>query len=191
MQTFLPYTDYGLSASALDTRRLGKQVIEAAQMLKALETGTGMGAHHPATLAWRGHEASLAQYGQACLDEWRYRHGKDGYAAAGALFAKVLVAVPGPDDLFPHDVAPPPWLTDALKRSHRGHLYRKDPWHYARWEEHADMPLLYPVLADGGWFCYVARVDGGFMPVGDGAKDVTYRTAKAAAGAVGCTYWAA
>ena len=82
MQTFLPFSDYAASAACLDTRRLGKQVLEVAQMLRALESGTGFGAHHPATLAWRGCEASLAMYGRACLAEHRKRTGGNGYAAA-------------------------------------------------------------------------------------------------------------
>ena len=41
MQTFLPYEDFEASAEALDYRRLGKQRVEARQILKALETGGG------------------------------------------------------------------------------------------------------------------------------------------------------
>ena len=36
MQTFLPYPDFAASAAALDTRRLGKQRVEALQVLRAL-----------------------------------------------------------------------------------------------------------------------------------------------------------
>ena len=36
MQTFLPYPDFAASAAALDDRRLGKQRVEALQVLRAL-----------------------------------------------------------------------------------------------------------------------------------------------------------
>ena len=37
MQTFLPYPDFQLSAECLDYKRLGKQRLEAFQLLVALE----------------------------------------------------------------------------------------------------------------------------------------------------------
>lgn len=39
MQTFLPYPDFELSVRALDNRRLGKQRVEAKQILLTLEKG--------------------------------------------------------------------------------------------------------------------------------------------------------
>src|SRR4029450_2243860 len=48
LQTFLPYPDFAASAQALDQRRLGKQRVEALQVLRGLTTpGNGWG-HHPA-----------------------------------------------------------------------------------------------------------------------------------------------
>ena len=48
MQTFLPYPDFTASAAALDPRRLGKQRVEALQVLRGL-TVAGYGwRHHPA-----------------------------------------------------------------------------------------------------------------------------------------------
>jgi hypothetical protein len=48
LQTFLPYPDFAASAQALDQRRLGKQRVEALQVLRALTTpGYGCGAGTP------------------------------------------------------------------------------------------------------------------------------------------------
>ena len=38
MQTFLPYADFERSAKSLDYKRLGKQRVEAMQLIKAIET---------------------------------------------------------------------------------------------------------------------------------------------------------
>ena len=153
MQTFMPHYDFAASAAALDTARLGKQVLEVAQMLRALQTGTGMGAHHPATLAWRGCEDSLAMYGRACLAEHRKRTGKDGYANAGALFA-----------MYPMTDAQPWWVCWRIRASHRGHLYRKDQTYYAQFSEFKEFPLLYPVT-NRDLFCLVTKVGDKWYPV--------------------------
>ena len=52
MQTFLPYADFVKTAKCLDYRRLGKQRIEAFQILNILEGKTTKAGwkHHPAVL---------------------------------------------------------------------------------------------------------------------------------------------
>ena len=53
MQTFLPFPDYIQSARALDYKRLGKQRVEALQILNTL-TGRSEGwSQHPAVKMWR------------------------------------------------------------------------------------------------------------------------------------------
>ena len=39
MQTFLPFPDFKMSAQVLDYKRLGKQRVEALQILKTLKIG--------------------------------------------------------------------------------------------------------------------------------------------------------
>ena len=74
MQTFLPYADFRRSAQALDLRRLGKQRVEAVQVVRAI-TRPGYGwRHHPAAKMWRGHAEALGRYGLTMADEW-VRHG--------------------------------------------------------------------------------------------------------------------
>lgn len=53
MQTFLPYPDFELSARFLDRQRLGKQRVEAWQILNVLEELKIPGR----TPAWRNHPA--------------------------------------------------------------------------------------------------------------------------------------
>src|SRR5690606_11138493 len=52
MQTFLPYEDFAATAQVLDQRRLGKQRVEALQVLRGL-TRPGYGwRHRPAVSMW-------------------------------------------------------------------------------------------------------------------------------------------
>ena len=61
MQTFLPYADFVKTAKCLDYRRLGKQRVEAFQILNILEGKTTKAGwkHHPAVLMWEGYENAL------------------------------------------------------------------------------------------------------------------------------------
>ena len=70
MQTFLPYADFAATARALDPRRLGKQRVEAIQVLRAL-TVPGYGwRRHPAALMWTGYEEALVRYGLEICRRW-------------------------------------------------------------------------------------------------------------------------
>jgi hypothetical protein len=54
VQTFLPYPDFRSTARVLDQRRLGKQRVEALQVLRGLiRPGYGW-RHHPAVKMWAG-----------------------------------------------------------------------------------------------------------------------------------------
>ena len=73
MQTFLPYPDFAASARVLDNVRLGKQRVEAMQILRAL-TRTPYGwKHHPAVKMWCRFEEALGAYGYAVCAEWTAR----------------------------------------------------------------------------------------------------------------------
>lgn len=62
MQTFLPYASFTDNAQCLDRQRLGKQRVEAFQILKTLLYGGGW-QHHPVVRMWAGSEQ--------CLVHWR------------------------------------------------------------------------------------------------------------------------
>lgn len=131
MQTFLPYADFEKSVGCLDRARLGKQRVEAVQILRALRGETRGWVNHPATRMWRGYEGALGNYLRMCIVEWVAR----GY--------KNTIKMP------PLTVCPclPPWFGyDALHASHRSNLLRKDAAHYGRygWDEPPDLPYYWP-----------------------------------------------
>ena len=135
MQTFLPHPSFEESAVILDYRRLGKQRVEAMQILNILlekTTKTGW-ANHPAVKMWRGHERALGAYMNAMIREWVKR----GYNNTMPPFAHK-------DPIF----STPPWLGDeAFHASHRSNLLRKDPVYYGKfgWKEPSDLPYIWPV----------------------------------------------
>ena len=136
MQTFLPSPRFAESARCLDRARLGKQRVEAKQILLALRDPAYGWQNHPAVKMWRGHEDALIAYGMTVCVEWRRR----GYADTLLPFFAPLPA--------DHDLREPPWLGDpAFHASHRSNLLRKDPTWYGRfgWEEPPDLPYVWPV----------------------------------------------
>jgi mRNA-degrading endonuclease YafQ of YafQ-DinJ toxin-antitoxin module len=72
MQTFLPYKSFKQSLQSLDYRRLGKQRVEAFQILNVLleRTDTKGWRNHPITKMWKGYEDALKQYFNKCVYEW-------------------------------------------------------------------------------------------------------------------------
>ena len=60
MQTFLPYKTFKQSAQVLDNKRLGKQRVEAYQILRALCGESKGWVHQPATVMWRGTKITCA-----------------------------------------------------------------------------------------------------------------------------------
>ena len=135
MQTFLPYPDFGESARCLDDVRLGKQRVEAYQIVRTLDGVTSGWRHHPVVKMWRGFEGALVDYGLATCREWTAR------GRADTVHDKLLVH----ERPLPHPL--PPWLGDpALHASHRSNLLRKDPAWYGRfgWSEGPDLPYVWP-----------------------------------------------
>lgn len=135
MQTFLPYANASLSAGVLDRQRLGKQRVEAYQILNAL-TGKSKGwVNHPATRMWRGYERALAFYGWVMCDEWIRRGYRD------SLQEKFLSTS---DEEFKW----PDWYGDErIHLSHRSNLVRKYPDFYrVYWPDvRDDLPYVWPV----------------------------------------------
>jgi Pyrimidine dimer DNA glycosylase len=149
MQTFLPYADFARSARSLDDRRLGKQRVEALQIIRALTRSTYGWQHHPAVLMWRGHEEALGAYALAICREWCRRGHADTCAAKllnDLAIAGVAVPPRAQRELREAGLLPP-WLGGrALHRSHRSALVRKDPDHYGRrFTEPDDLPYVWPV----------------------------------------------
>ncbi|HEY8473304.1 MAG TPA: MSMEG_6728 family protein [Natronosporangium sp.] len=146
MQTFLPYPDFAATAGVLDPRRLGKQRVEALQVLRAI-TVPGYGwRHHPAAKMWLGYEEALVSYGLVICAEWCAAGRADTVAAT--LRAEFGRPVRGQPELAAAGELPP-WLGwEPLHRSHRSSLLRKDPGYYRpRFGDDLpdDLPYEWPV----------------------------------------------
>lgn len=131
MQTFLPYADFAETAACLDDRRLGKQRVEAYQILRTTLGYTSGWRNHPAVKMWRGYEDALRLYMNAMIAEWVRR---------GFRNTMPLAEVSGEPEM-------PPWLGDpALHAGYRANLLRKDPDFYGRyaWTESPDLPYVWP-----------------------------------------------
>lgn len=150
MQTFLPYPDFTAAAATLDARRLGKQRVEALQILRGL-TVPGYGwRHHPAVKMWAGYEEALVRYGLEVCRVWSARGHADTCATSltAQLRSRCEVSVARPQPELADTADLPPWLGDpALHRSHQAALLRKDPRHYrARFEDvPTDIPYVWPL----------------------------------------------
>lgn len=134
MQTFLPYPDFKLSAACLDYRRLGKQRVEAYQILKVLNGESSAWSKHPATKMWMGYADALKMYGYAICSEWIARGYKDSLLKHFVL-----------DNIS--NVILPPWIgDDAFHASHRSNLLRKDFQFYSQfnWQDRNDLPYIWP-----------------------------------------------
>lgn len=133
MQTFLPYANYVKSAKVLDRQRLGKQRVEAYQILRTL-LGISTGwRQHPAVRMWIGYEWWLHKYTELCIAEWV----RQGY--------KNNIVLP---DVPTVNVDVPPWWWNdkRLTDSHKGNLLRKMPQHYGQfgWDVDPAAPYWWP-----------------------------------------------
>lgn len=151
MQTFLPYASFVQSALVLDRQRLGKQRVEAQQLIAAIEQRpshlrrlnrrrekegkkpvTFFGwVNHPAAVMWRGYLPALILYRNVMIKEWLRR----GYKNTLPTFAPSK------------EIILPPWVgDDRLHSSHRANLLRKFPEHYGRlgWNEDPSDPYFWP-----------------------------------------------
>jgi pyrimidine dimer DNA glycosylase len=145
MQTFLPYPDFAASAAVLDGPRLGKQRVEALQVLRALTWETYGWKRHPAVRMWEGYVRGLAAYGFAVCAAWTGRGHSDTCAATMSVdLAHAGVPPPLPQEQLAALGELPPWLgDDRVHASHRAALVRKDPAFYGRVFPDADPSLQY------------------------------------------------
>lgn len=77
MQTFLPMPISEKPWSFLDNKRLGKQRVEASQILSSIMGHTYGWRNHPATRMWEHHPAALCDYAIECCREWVKRGFRD------------------------------------------------------------------------------------------------------------------
>jgi hypothetical protein len=133
MQTFLPYTDFKKSAQCLDYKRLGKQRVEAYQILLILcgLQKSKAWTNHPIIKMWKGYEWNLFDYlSEICL-EWKKRGYKD------TIYQKMDL-LPLPTIHWDNLKRKPKWLGNKkFHASHRSNLLRKDKKYYSQfgWKE--------------------------------------------------------
>lgn len=148
--TFLPYKDFEKTARCLDNRRLGKQRVEALQILTVIKPTrtasevqftqlTHTPLKHPAYRMWRGYEYTLARYGHEICAEWRRRGYTDNL---GTLFDEVMYDFNLTANL--------PWwyendqMMRAIMLTHRSNLVSKDPSYY-KWKVPNDLAYAWPI----------------------------------------------
>jgi hypothetical protein len=135
MQTFLPFPDCHASAKALDNKRLGKQRVEAQQILNIISGNTTkLGwQNHPAVLMWVGYDTALKYYVNCCIREWLFRGFKNNM--------EVHVVDPA-------TIVYPPWFgNEKFHAAHRSNLLRKDHSFYSKfgWQERTNLDYVWPV----------------------------------------------
>ena len=134
MQTFLPYSNFKKTFNTLDYRRLGKQRVEAYQILNILldRTNTKGWRNHPIVIMWCGYENALKLYLNLCITEWISR---------GYNNNMLLETIDG-------SIEYPEWLgRKEFHSSHRANLLRKDYNYYSQfnWEDNPDNPYVWYV----------------------------------------------
>ena len=141
MQTFLPYSNINKSLEVLDWRRLGKQRVEAKQILNVLldRTETKGWRNHPITKMWKGYEPALQLYFNNCVKEWIKR----GYNN-NMLLEDITDSI-----IFPH------WFGDfEFHSSHRANLLRKDYKYYSQfgWKDDPTNPYTWYDTDKQQWY---------------------------------------
>jgi hypothetical protein len=151
MQTFLPYSSFTESAQCLDRQRLGKQRIEAKQIvtciisrLRAPDSIAPRGwSNHPAVRMWMHNPGSLCNYGMTICEEWISRGYVDNQLP---WFQRTLDWI----NLIKPDLTKQPhWLgNNNFHLAHRSNLLRKNPSHYSQFfstDTPDDLPYIWPL----------------------------------------------
>ena len=128
MQTFLPYKSFQKTAECLDYRRLGKQRVEAMQILKGLNDPNYSWANHPACKMWKGHKNALKLYMNTMIKEWIKR---------GYNNTMEIVPITG-------KISYPSWLGKRkFHLAHKSNLLKKDKKYYSKFKWNAPKDLTY------------------------------------------------
>lgn len=150
MQTFLPYADFKLSARLLDYKRLGKQRVEAMQLISTfLPSYKKKGwINHPARLMWRNNIGSLAEYAVTVCNEWINREYKDTCKNKILnLISELENKIITEDILFNTNYSKPYWFGNIkFHASHRSNLLRKNYLFYSQygWRESDNLEYIWP-----------------------------------------------
>ena len=138
MQTFLPYADFRKSAKCLDYRRLGKQRVEAKQIIDLLEkydAGEDISklpwGNHPAVKMWIGYTDALKIYYNTIVEEWIDR----GYNNNMKLYSM---------GTMPILVGKPEWFgRKDFHDAHKSKLLQKNYDYYKKFKWNVPLNLSY------------------------------------------------
>lgn len=133
MQTFLPYSNIEKTMKTLDSRRLGKQRVEAFQILNIIlnRTKTRGWRNHPAVKMWKDHPNALKLYLNLAIKEWISR-GYNNTMKLEKIRGKTVF---------------PEWFGNKkFHSSHKSNLLRKDKEHYSvfSWKEKDNLEYVWP-----------------------------------------------
>jgi len=140
VNTFLPYADFGRSAACLDRQRLGKQRVEAMQILSTIRNPNAKGwRNHPVVNMWRGYENALMLYFNSVVNEWVKRGYKNNMPLC---------------EVDEENVEMPWWMGDQdFHMSHQASLVRKLPEFYSPLFEVSDEQMskgyVWPKIIQG------------------------------------------
>jgi len=132
MQTFLPYQSFAESLACLDNKRLGKQRVEAMQILQALQPGsTSRWRNHPAVKMWANYVPALTMYHDLAIAFWKARGFKNTMQFRLTEEREIIFPV---------------WLNEEFCSRHRSNLLRKDYEFYSKygWTEPSDLEYIWP-----------------------------------------------
>lgn len=134
MQTFLPFPDFKKSAKVLDRMRLGKQRVEAKQILMILVGESEGWKHHPAVKMWIPYKNALDSYGMIICEEWMHRGYQD---SCWNYFDEHCGTI----------LEYPQWLTEEFCKAHQSNLLRKDAKYYRKFFPGVpdDLPYIWPL----------------------------------------------
>jgi len=146
MQTFLPYPDLQQSLKVLDYKRLGKQRVEASQLLSAIlnrptkknQLYKGW-VRHPICQMWSNNVNALKLYHNLAIEEWVSRRYKNNM----------------PFESIEGEIILPIWLGNKdFHASHRANLLRKNYEFYSKyeWLENHNMPYLWYDMIKENWY---------------------------------------
>lgn len=147
MQTFLPYPDFKESLECLDRARLGKQRVEAKQIIDIINQikrldGIGRGkiswANHPAVIMWEKNLDALIVYYNTSLLIWASK----GYKNEKLKFIPVSFS----------KFQQPWWLgNESFHLSHQSNLISKKPAFYCPKFPgiSSGRPYLWPKIING------------------------------------------
>ena len=142
-QTYLPLPSFSESARVLDTARLGKQRLEAYQIVASLTGWNPLGwkiprsvLAHPCTRSWVHYETALKAYYSAIIKEWVGRGHRN------------TMPVPEFDEFR---VNLPLWFGGEIHERHQAKLLARSPAHYKQfgWKVKPDDSSWFPEIYKG------------------------------------------